>query len=117
MLDLESGFAEVEQAASRISGYAIKTPLLKSVSLNALVDANVWLKPECLQRTGSFKFRGAFNRISVLSEAERAAGVVAWSSGNHAQGVASAAQLLGVAATIVMPSDALDVKLSHQQNR
>jgi threonine dehydratase len=80
--------------------------LLRSHALDALTGAKVFLKPEVLQRTGSFKFRGAFNKISSIPEGERGRGVVAFSSGNHAQGVAAAAQILGMKATIVMPSDA-----------
>jgi len=77
-----------------------------SPALDALVGGRVFLKPEVLQRTGSFKFRGAFNKLSSIPEAHRKAGVVAFSSGNHAQGVAAAAQLLNMPAAIVMPSDA-----------
>ncbi|MEM9288496.1 MAG: threonine/serine dehydratase [Pseudomonadota bacterium] len=103
-------FSAITQAADRLHGYASRTPLLQSAALNAATGANVFLKPENLQRTGSFKFRGAFNRLAQLSEAEKRAGVVAWSSGNHAQGVAAAAQILGLSATIVMPFDAPVVK-------
>jgi threonine dehydratase len=98
--------ADVEAAAKRIAGVAVRTPLINSVVLDAAVGTRVFLKCETLQRTGSFKFRGAYNRISQIPEAKRAAGVVAYSSGNHAQGVAAAAKLLGMRATIVMPSDA-----------
>ncbi|MFQ6017623.1 MAG: threonine/serine dehydratase [Kiloniellaceae bacterium] len=107
------GFADVEAAARRLEGRAIVTPLLESPALNARVGGRVLLKAETLQRTGSFKFRGAYNRISRIPEAERAAGVIAYSSGNHAQGVAAAAALLGVPATIVMPADAPAIKLDH----
>ncbi len=93
----------VEAAANRISGEVTRTPLLP------LADG-VWVKAECLQQGGSFKLRGATNRLLQLSADERARGVVAFSSGNHAQGVAIAAQKLGIAATIVMPSDAPAVK-------
>jgi len=89
----------------------VRTPLLRSDSLDAATGGRIFLKPECLQRTGSFKFRGAYNRLSALSAAERDAGVVAFSSGNHAQGVALAARLLGVRAAIVMPSDAPRIKV------
>jgi threonine dehydratase len=102
--------ADVHRAAERIAGAAVRTPLLRSDRLDSLTGTEVWLKPECLQRTGSFKFRGAYNRLSALSAAERARGVVAFSSGNHAQGVALAARLLGITATIVMPADAPAVK-------
>ena len=84
----------------------MRTPLLYSPFLSERLSAHVYLKPECLQRTGSFKFRGAYNALSALDPALRARGVVAVSSGNHAQGVAEAARLYGVPATIVMPSDA-----------
>ncbi len=104
--------ADIRTAAVRIAGVAVRTPLLRSDALDAATGAAVWLKPECLQRTGSFKFRGAYNRLSALTAAERARGVVAFSSGNHAQGVARAAKLLGVAATIVMPADAPAVKVA-----
>lgn len=99
-------FADVQAAAARIKPYAIRTPLVESWVLNALVGARVFLKLETLQRTGSFKFRGACNRLAMIPEAERANGVVAFSSGNHAQGVAAAAQIFGMPAVIVMPSDA-----------
>jgi len=98
--------ADVEAAAKRIAGVAVRTPLINSAVLDAAVGARVFLKCETLQRTGSFKFRGAYNKISQIAEHKRAAGVVAYSSGNHAQGVAAAAKLLGMRATIVMPSDA-----------
>lgn len=100
----------VRAAASRIEPYALRTPTITSDALDALSGRKLVFKPECLQRTGSFKFRGAINRLSQLSAAERAAGVVAWSSGNHAQGVALAARLLGVRARIVMPADAPQIK-------
>lgn len=98
--------ADIDAAAKVIAPYAVRTPLLTSPALDALTGAKVFLKPEVLQRTGSFKFRGAFNKLSSIPESARAGGVVAFSSGNHAQGVAAAAQILGMKATIVMPSDA-----------
>ena len=107
------GFAEIEAAAQRLAGVAEETPLLRSAALDALAGTEVLLKPEMLQRTGSFKFRGAYNKIAQLSEAERRAGVVAFSSGNHAQGVAAAAALLGAPATIVMPADAPAIKIEN----
>jgi len=103
---------DIEAAAARLRGQAIVTPMLEHPALNAAVGARVLLKPECLQRTGSFKFRGAYNRMVQLESAEREVGVVAFSSGNHAQGVASAAQVLGTHATIVMPADAPRQKLA-----
>jgi len=102
--------ADVDAAAKRIAGVAIRTPLINSPVLDALLGARVFLKCETLQRTGSFKFRGAYNKISSIPQDKRAGGVVAYSSGNHAQGVAHAAQLCGVPAVIVMPSDAPKAK-------
>jgi threonine dehydratase len=98
--------ADIDAAAQVLAPYAVRTPLLSSPALDAMTGARVLFKPEVLQRTGSFKFRGAFNKMSAIPEARRAGGVVAFSSGNHAQGVAAAAQLLGMRATIVMPADA-----------
>src|SRR5437870_10256878 len=98
--------ADVEDAARRLRGVALRTPLVTSPVLDALTGGRVFLKAETLQRTGSFKFRGAYNKLSAIPPDERARGVVAFSSGNHAQGVAAAAQLLGMPAVIVMPSDA-----------
>ena len=99
-------YADIEAAARRLAGHVVRTPLLSSPALDAATGARVFVKPEVLQRTGSFKFRGAFNRLSLIPENERARGVVAYSSGNHAQGVAAAAQIIGLPATIVMPADA-----------
>lgn len=99
-------YADIEAAAATLAPVAVRTRLLSSPALDALTGARVFIKPEVLQRTGSFKFRGAYNRLSLIPQAERAKGVVAFSSGNHAQGVAAAAQLLGLPATIVMPADA-----------
>ncbi|WP_018698304.1 threonine ammonia-lyase [Amorphus coralli] len=101
---------EVRAAAGRIAGHAQRTPLLNAAPLDDRAGGRVLVKAEALQRTGSFKFRGAFNRLSMIPEAERAAGVIACSSGNHAQGVAEAARLLGMPATIVMPADAPAIK-------
>jgi threonine dehydratase len=98
--------ADIQAAAKRLAGVAVRTPLINAPVLDERLGARVFLKAEILQRTGSFKFRGAYNKISSIPEARRAAGVVAYSSGNHAQGVAAAARLLGMRATIVMPSDA-----------
>jgi threonine dehydratase len=99
-------FADVQAAAARIAPHAVRTPLVESWALNELTGGRVFLKLETLQRTGSFKFRGACNRLAMIPQADRANGVVAFSSGNHAQGVAAAAQLFGMPAVIVMPSDA-----------
>jgi threonine dehydratase len=98
--------ADVDAAAERLKGVAVRTPLINAPVLDERVGARVFLKPETLQRTGSFKFRGAYNKLSSIPADKRAGGVVAYSSGNHAQGVASAARLLGMRATIVMPADA-----------
>lgn len=106
---------DVYAAANRLHGVAVRTPTFSNVWLNRAVGQQVWLKAESLQHTGSFKFRGAYNRLAQLSEAERASGVVAWSSGNHAQGVAYAAALLGVPARIVMPADAPLVKRANTE--
>jgi threonine dehydratase len=110
MGEQEPTLADVEAAARRIAGTAVRTPLLESHALNDRVGRRVLIKPETLQRTGSFKFRGAMSRLSRIPESERQRGVVAFSSGNHAQGVAAAAALLGVPATIVMPNDAPEIK-------
>ncbi len=107
------GVRDVEAAARRLEGIAIRTPLFDNDALDAAVGGKVLLKAECLQRTGSFKIRGAYNRLSQLSPAESARGVVAYSSGNHAQGVACAARLLGMSAAIVMPADAPRTKLDN----
>jgi threonine dehydratase len=98
--------ADVDEAARRLEGVALRTPLLTSPVLDALTGARVFLKAETLQHTGSFKFRGAYNKLISIPPERRSAGVVAFSSGNHAQGVAAAAQLLNMPAVIVMPSDA-----------
>ena len=98
--------ADVEAAAKRLAGVAIRTPLVTSPVLDERLDARVFLKAETLQRTGSFKFRGAYNKISSIPPGRKGNGVVAYSSGNHAQGVAHAAALCGMPAVIVMPSDA-----------
>jgi threonine dehydratase len=106
-------FADVEAAAERLAGWAVRTPLLNAPALDARVGGRILLKAETLQRTGSFKFRGAFNRIGQIPEANRPAGMVSYSSGNHAQGAAAAAALLRVPATIVMPADAPAIKLAN----
>jgi threonine dehydratase len=104
-------FEDVLDAAARLEGQAVKTPLLTNAALDAAVGGKVFVKAECLQRTGSFKFRGAYNRISRLTGGELKRGVVAFSSGNHAQGVAAAAALMGTPAVIVMPADAPKAKV------
>jgi threonine dehydratase len=105
------GLDDVQAAARTIEGHAQRTPVLSSHALDERVGARVLIKAEPFQRTGSFKFRGAYNKISSLSDDERARGVAAFSSGNHAQAVALAARLLGTSATIVMPEDAPTLKL------
>lgn len=105
-------FDNVLDAAALLEGLAVTTPLIRSDALDAAAGGRVFVKPECLQRTGSFKFRGAYNRIGRLTAEERLHGVVAFSSGNHAQGVASAAGLVGTPAVIVMPSDAPLAKIA-----
>jgi threonine dehydratase len=102
--------ADVDEAARRLDGVALRTPLLTSAALDAMTCGRVFLKAETLQRTGSFKFRGAYNRLAAIPLERRAGGVVAFSSGNHAQGVAAAARLLGMPSVIVMPSDAPHAK-------
>jgi threonine dehydratase len=109
-------FDDVRAAARRLEGHARRTPLLSDTPLDALTGGRILLKLETLQHTGSFKFRGAWNRLVQLNESERAAGVVAFSSGNHAQGVAEAARRLGIRATIVMPADAPRTKMQNTRN-
>lgn len=99
-------FSDILAAKARIAPFAVRTPLAESWQLNAITGGRVFLKLETLQRTGSFKFRGACNRLAMIPESERARGVVAFSSGNHAQGVAAAAKVFAMPALIVMPSDA-----------
>ena len=104
-------FDGVRDAARQIAGVAVRTPLIESPALNDRLGGRVLMKAETLQRAGAFKFRGAYNRISRLSEAEKARGVVAYSSGNHAQAVAAAARMVGTHAIIVMPADSPKVKV------
>lgn len=106
-------FADVQAAALRLMGVALRTPLLAATPLDELTGGRILLKLESLQRYGSFKIRGAYNRLAQLGASERKAGVVAFSSGNHAQGVAGAAKMLGIRATIVMPADAPRLKLEN----
>ena len=107
--------ADIAAAAQRLVGVAVRTPLVNAPVLDERLGARVFLKAETLQRTGSFKFRGAYNKISQIPPERRAAGVVAYSSGNHAQGVAAAAKLLSIRATIVMPSDAPRLKRARTE--
>ncbi len=105
--------ANIEAAAARLQDVIVETPLLESAELNRVVGGRVLLKAECLQRTGSFKIRGAYNLMSQLTGDQVVRGVVAWSSGNHAQGVAEAGRLLGIQTTIVMPEDAPRAKIDN----
>ena len=108
--------ADIRDAARRLEGHAVRTPLLESPLLNRRVGGRLLVKAEVLQRTGSFKFRGAYNHISRLDAAQVKAGIVAYSSGNHAQGVAAAAEIVGAPATIIMPSDAPALKIANTKS-
>ncbi len=108
----EIGLADIEEARERIAPYVHRTPLFSSRTLSRIVGGEIRLKGENLQRGGSFKIRGAMNKLRSIAPETRSRGVVAFSSGNHAQGVALAARLLGVAATVVMPEDAVATKVS-----
>lgn len=107
------GIQDIEKAAGRLAGVAVRTPLLGNPQLDVVAGGRVLVKPECLQVTGSFKIRGAYNFLSQLSADEAKCGVVAFSSGNHAQGVAAAGSLLGIHTAIVMPADAPRAKLEN----
>ncbi|MVA98149.1 pyridoxal-phosphate dependent enzyme [Nitratireductor sp. CAU 1489] len=107
------GIADIRTARARLHGVALETPLLESPTLNARHGARILVKAETLQRTGSFKLRGAYNRIAQLDQAQRARGVVAFSSGNHAQGVAAAAKIFGMRAVIAMPADTPAIKTGN----
>lgn len=108
-----TSIAMIEAAAERLKGHARKTPLLSSPFLDDIAGRRVLVKPECLQHTGSFKFRGAWSALSALDEAARKKGVIAYSSGNHAQGIAHAASLHGAPSVIVMPADAPKLKIDN----
>ncbi len=110
-------FADIEDAATRVREVTVHTPLLRFDVLDRAAGVPVWIKPETLQRTGSFKMRGAWNRITRIPDADKPKGVVAFSSGNHAQGVAESARLLGMKSTIVMPSDAPRAKIESTRQR
>lgn len=105
--------AMIRAARDRIGNHARRTPLLSSPFLDEIAGRRLFVKPECLQLTGSFKFRGAWSAISALNEETRKKGVIAFSSGNHAQGVALAARMHGVPAVIIMPSDAPKLKIDN----
>lgn len=113
MAGLAISAENVRSAAAQIRGVAVRTPLLENAALSDRAGRRVLIKFEGAQHTGSFKFRGAYNRLSRIAPTDRPAGVVAWSSGNHAQGVAAAARLLGMPATIVMPADAPAIKIAN----
>lgn len=106
----------IRAAAERLAGHARQTPLLSSPFLDEIAGRRVWIKPECLQHTGSFKFRGAWSAVSALCDVARARGVIAFSSGNHAQGVALAAREHGARAVIIMPQDAPRVKIDNTRH-
>ena len=108
-------YDDVVAAAGRIAGVAHRTPVLTSRTVNEEFGAKVFFKKENLQRMGAFKFRGAYNALAKFSHAQRKAGVVSFSSGNHAQGIALAARELGIPATIVMPQDAPAAKVAATQ--
>lgn len=108
--------ADILAAQARLEGVARVTPMLESPFLNEKAGRRVLIKPECLQRTGSFKFRGGWSAVSALTDEQREAGVIAYSSGNHAQGVAHAAELHGAPAVIVMPNDAPALKLANTRD-
>ncbi len=109
-------FKDIEKAARRIEGFAVVTPVIESPKLNEITGGRILIKAECLQRTGSFKFRGAWNMISKLDAKKAKGGVVAYSSGNHAQGVAAAAQIKGLPALIVMPADTPKIKQDNTRS-
>ena len=113
MDNLAVGIADVEAAADRIKGHAVRTPLLNAPLLDADIGRRIFVKAECLQKTGSFKYRGAKNAVQSLSDEDRKAGVIAFSSGNHAQGVALAAREARVSAVIIMPADAPQMKIDN----
>ncbi len=104
---------DIEAAAERLAGISIRTPLLRNSELDRVARGVVLIKPECLQLTGSFKIRGAYNLLRQLTHEQAKKGVVAWSSGNHAQGVAAAGAMLNIKTTIVMPEDAPRAKLDN----
>ena len=115
MTQLAINYDDIRTASLRIKGHAVVTPLVEAPMLNQLLGGRVLFKAENLQRTDSFKFRGAFNKLSKLAQAQQLTGVVAYSSGNHAQGVAAAAAHFNVPATIIMPSDAPQIKIANTQ--
>ena len=113
---MRPAFSDILAAAGRIAGFALRTPVIESPLLNDRVGGRVLIKAECLQRTGSFKFRGAWNLISQIEPERHPGGVVAYSSGNHAQGVAAAARIRGLKALIVMPADTPRIKQDNTRS-
>ncbi len=105
-------YQDIITASERLDGHAARTPLIRSDVIDIMTGKKIWFKPECCQKVGAFKYRGAYNRLSAMSRDERARGVVAYSSGNHARGVSRAAKELGLSAIIVMPEDAPAVKIA-----
>ena len=105
-------FEQIKNAVNRLEGFANKTPVLSSSTLNKMMGAEIYFKCENFQKIGAFKFRGAFNCISQLTEIEKQRGIIAFSSGNHAQAVALVGKMLGVKTTIVMPNNAPKIKLA-----
>ncbi|MCC3305054.1 threonine/serine dehydratase [Sneathiella sp. HT1-7] len=114
--DKTPSYQSVRDAAEHLRGIVVRTPLLESKALNERLGARLFLKCETLQHTGSFKFRGAYNTLSRLSSAQKLAGVIAYSSGNHAQGVALSAKMLNIPATILMPEDSPTIKLNNTRS-
>lgn len=112
-MSLAVSINDIKEAAARLAPYVKHTPILRAEKLDDILGCDVYLKPECLQKTGSFKIRGATNKILSMTDEERAKGIIASSSGNHAQGVAFAARLLGIKATIVLPTNAPQVKVDN----
>lgn len=109
-------FDMITAAAARLAGHARRTPMLSSPALDAIAGKRILVKAECLQHTGSFKFRGGWSAVSALDSATRKRGVIAYSSGNHAQGIAAAARAFGIPAVIIMPSDAPTLKIEGTRN-
>ena len=116
LMNLQVNYPDIQNAAQRAAGVVRRTPLIENDSLNERVGKRVLVKLECLQHTGSFKWRGAWNAVKKLSETSPKAGVLAYSSGNHAQGIARATKLLGLPAVIVMPNDAPAVKIRNTRS-
>ncbi|MBM37723.1 MAG: pyridoxal-5'-phosphate-dependent protein [Woeseia sp.] len=105
--------SDIEQAALRLKDVSISTPLIQNLHLDGISEGNILIKPECLQVTGSFKIRGAYNFLSQLTKVEAKKGIVTWSSGNHAQGIAAAGSFLNIKTLIVMPNDAPKIKIEN----